>query len=141
MVRVVLDTNVLVSALLFPGGRLGGLRRLWQGEVILPLLSAPTVAELAAVLGYPKFKLDESARDELLADYLPFGEVVKPAKRAPSIPDCRDPFDRMFLQLAVMGRANWLVTRDKDLLALQADVSFKISDPAEFLRTFGAVEI
>jgi putative PIN family toxin of toxin-antitoxin system len=132
--RVVFDTNVLVSALLFPGGRLSALRGLWQSGKILPLMSSQTIAELATVLSYPKFRLASEDRDELLADYVPFGTVVKPWKRVPRLPECRDPFDRMFLELAVVGKARWLVTGDKDLLVLRGQVAFEIGDPASFIE-------
>jgi uncharacterized protein len=132
--RVVFDTNVLVSALLFPRGRLSVLRSLWQSGKILPLLSPTTVAELATVLSYPKFRLSAEDRDELLADYVPFGMVVKPWKRIPHLPECRDPFDRMFLELAAVGKARWLVTGDKDLLVLRGQVPFEIGDPASFIE-------
>jgi predicted nucleic acid-binding protein len=55
--RVVLDTNVVVSALVFGTGRLAEMRIAWQGERLLPLVSKATVEELLRVLAYPKFQL------------------------------------------------------------------------------------
>ena len=67
-------------------------------------------------LTYPRFKLTAEEQRELLADYLPYcTSVVMPAK-PPRTPPCRDPFDVPFLQLAVVGKADYLVTGDKDLL-------------------------
>ena len=57
MIRVVLDTNVLVSALLFEGGRLAWIRQSWQSGRIQPVLAEPTARELLRVLAYPKFQL------------------------------------------------------------------------------------
>lgn len=54
--RVVLDTNVLLSALLFPAGSLSWLRQAWQSEALRPLASRDTTAELIRVLTYPKFR-------------------------------------------------------------------------------------
>ncbi len=87
-----------------------------------PLLCRETVFELIDVLAYPKFKLTAERRDELLQDYLPFGEVVSLPERLPNLPVvCRDFDDELFLHLAVQGRADFLVTGDADLLEL-ADV-------------------
>jgi uncharacterized protein len=129
LLRVVLDTNVVVSALVFSGGRLAPLRKAWQSGRMRPLLAEATVRELAAVLAYPKFRLTADEQMELLADYVPFGEVIKPWKRSPRLPVCRDPFDMIFLELAAAGKAQLLVTGDKDLLVLPGSVSFRIVDP------------
>ena len=55
--RVVLDTNVLLSALLFQAGIVSQLRVEWRSGIIRPLASRQTTAELIRVLGYPKFEL------------------------------------------------------------------------------------
>ena len=115
--RLVLDTNVLLSALLFPGGSLSWLRHAWQSETVRPLASLATTEELIRVLFYPKFRLTRDEREDLLADYLPWCETVD-VSRPPVVPDCRDPFDRPFLELALVGKADALVTGDHDLLAL-----------------------
>lgn len=116
--RVVLDTNVVLSALLFPQGRLARLRIGWQRTTFDPLVSKATTEELMRALTYPKFKLRVEDQQELLADYLPYcTTMVMPAKR-PRTPACRDPFDVPFLQLAIVGKADYLVTGDKDLLSL-----------------------
>ena len=56
--RVVLDTNVVLSALVFRKGTTARLRAAWQGGHCLPLVSAATAQELMRVLSYPKFRLD-----------------------------------------------------------------------------------
>ena len=132
--RWVLDTNVLLSALLFPSGRLTWLRDTWRSGVILPLASRETTTELIRVLCYPKFGLTHREREDLLADYLPHCESVI-VSTAPPVPDCRDPFDRPFLELALAGRADALVTGDKDLLALAASFPIPILTPAAALAT------
>jgi uncharacterized protein len=131
--RVVFDTNTVVSALLFDGGRLAPLRVAWQVGMLRPLLSADTVMELVRVLTYPKFRLSPEDQAELLADYVPFGEVIKPWRRLPGLPACRDPNDRMFLELAAAGRAQWLISGDGDLLSLGEVTDFEIVTPATAL--------
>ena len=116
--RVVLDTNVVLSALVFGGGQAGQLRRAWQAGAFVPLVSAVTVQELVRVLAYPKFALARAEQDELLADFLPYAQTVRIPQPPPPVPDCRDPLDVPFLQLAVAGQAQRLVSGDKDLLAV-----------------------
>ncbi|OQW87154.1 MAG: putative toxin-antitoxin system toxin component, PIN family [Rhodoferax ferrireducens] len=116
--RVVLDTNVVLSALVFGGGLPGRLRRAWQKRALWPLADTATVQELIRVLAYPKFRLSQADQSELLADYLPHTQTVAMPPQLPPVPECRDPYDLMFMRLAVAGRAQVLVSGDKDLLAL-----------------------
>lgn len=132
--RVVLDTNVIVSALVFGSGVTSRVRHLWERGACLPLVSTATAQELVRVLAYPKFKLSADEREELLADYLPHAEVVRIPQPAPAVPACRDPFDLPFLQLAVAGAADMLVTDDRDLLALAARTAFLILTPDALLQ-------
>lgn len=74
--RVVLDTNLVLSALVFPHGHLTNLRQAWQEQRIKPLASSATTAELMRGLGYPKFKVSHAEQEELLADYLPYCELL-----------------------------------------------------------------
>lgn len=129
--RVVLDTNVLLSALLFHAGALAWLRHAWQAKAIRPLASRDTVAELIRVLAYPKFRLTAADREDLIGDYLPWCETVTVPKRL-KVPACRDPFDRPFLELALAAKADALVTGDKDLLALGSVFAVPILTPAAF---------
>jgi putative PIN family toxin of toxin-antitoxin system len=116
--RVVLDTNVVLSALLFGGGPAGRVRTGWQARRFIPLASKATAQELVRVLAYPKFRLSAHDQEELLADWLPWVEVVRMPDRPPPVPPCRDPHDLPFLHLAVVARADALVSGDADLLAL-----------------------
>lgn len=113
-----LDTNVVLSALLFGGGPAARVRVGWQEARFLPLASTQTVRELARVLAYPKFKLSAGEQQDLLADYVPWVQVVRVPEPPPVVPACRDRFDVAFLHLAVAGRAQVLVSGDKDLLVL-----------------------
>lgn len=116
--RVVLDTNVVLSALVFGGGAAGRVRRAWQHGAVLPLASTATVKELVRVLAYPKFRLSQAEQDELLADYLPYTKTVRIPQPPPQVPACRDVLDAPFMHLAVAGRAHVLVSGDQDLLAI-----------------------
>lgn len=135
--RVVLDTNVLVSALLFPRGETVWLREAWQAGRLVPLVGRDTTQELIRVLHYPKFKLTRGARDALLADFLPWVETVHPVESSPDLPVPRDSDDLMFLTLATTAQAEALVTGDADLLALADRIEpLRILTPAAFRDFF-----
>jgi uncharacterized protein len=131
---VVLDTNVVLSALLFGQGRLAPLRAGWRSAAFHPLASKPTVEELIRALTYPKFKLTPEDQRELVADYLPYCATVRLPARLPGTPRCRDLFDVAFLQLAIAGKADYLVTGDKDLLHLGGRIRCPIIAPEAFLK-------
>ncbi len=133
--RVVIDTNLVLSALVFAQGRLSPLRLAWQSAQCQPLLSSVAAAELIRVLAYPKFKLTTADQQELLADYLPYCTTVRMPARPPVTPDCRDKFDLPFLQLAVVGKADYLVTGDQDLLALAGRFVCPIITADQFMIT------
>jgi putative PIN family toxin of toxin-antitoxin system len=116
--RVVLDTNVVLSALLFGRGPAALIRVGWQSGRFVPLASTVTAQELMRVLAYPKFRLSAAEQAELLADFMPWVEVVELPDPPPKVPPCRDPFDLPFLTLSVAGKARALVSGDRDLLTL-----------------------
>ena len=135
--RVVLDTNVVLSALLFAQGRLAPLREAWQRAAFQPLVSSSTAAELMRALTYPKFKLSRDEQQELLADYLPYCTTVRVPAELPETPACRDPADTPFLQLALAGEADYLVTGDQDLLSLAASFPRPIITAEQLLGLLG----
>jgi uncharacterized protein len=141
--RVVLDTNVILSALLFRSGVLTQLRELWQSGKLHPVVSTPVVQELLRVLSYPKFRLTAKDTEELLADYLPYAEVmdVDPhANALAHLPPCRDAYDQMFLEIAQVAQVDYLVTGDADLLVLhdpnKTHLTFSICTPRDLLDHF-----
>ncbi len=129
MTRVVLDTNVVVSALLF-GGVPGKLVSLWRSGRIEPLCSEEIVLEYLRVLAYPKFRLSESEIDYLLKhEILPFFTVVySPAGK---LYISEDPADDKFIWCAVAGKAGAIVSGDDHLLGAR---SLPVLTPAQFLR-------
>lgn len=133
--KVVLDTNVAVSALVFPFGTLNWLRDAWKAGTLVPVLDAACADELIRVLTYPRFQLTERDIAELLGDYLPWTEVVESVSSVESgIPTCRDPADQKFLTLAAAAGADALVTGDAALLELDGRLAFEILSPAELKR-------
>jgi len=137
--RVVLDTNLVLSALVFHNGCLTPLRNLWQTGQIYPLISQATTAELIRALAYPKFKLSVNEQEELLADYLPYCLTIVIPNPPPVTPPCRDNGDVPFLQLALSGKADVLVTGDKDLLVLAEIFNCRILTADAFLAGFDLI--
>jgi len=135
-VRVVLDTNVILSALVFRAGAAGQVRQAWQRGLVLPLASTATVQELVRVLAYAKFRLSKAEQDELLADYLPYAETVRIPQPPPTVPDCRDVLDLPFMHLAMEGKAQVLVSGDRDLLAIVAEFERTSACPIVSLEVF-----
>jgi putative PIN family toxin of toxin-antitoxin system len=140
-VRVVLDTNVVLSALVFRGGAAGLVRQAWQRGLVLPLASTATVQELMRVLAYPKFRLSPVEQDELLADYLPYAETVRIPQPPPTVPNCRDVLDVPFMHLAVTGQAQVLVTGDRDLLAIAAEFESATGCPIVSIDAFCKIHV
>lgn len=132
--RVVLDTNVLVSALLFTG-KLSKIVDLWRQGKVIPLISRETFEELRAVLEYPKFSL---APDEIQSiienEILPFFEVVEIQENVRGV--CRDPGDDKFIACAVSGPADFLVSGEKDLTGLKRYKTVKIIRVSGFLSMY-----
>ena len=96
----------------------------------MPLISRATAAELARVFRYPKFGLSTDDGQELLAEYLPFCEVVEVAERCAAV--CRDGSDQPFLDLAQSGNADLLISGDQDMLALAGRTTFLIEAPEAY---------
>ena len=133
--RVVFDTSVVLSAIVLQSSQLAWLRAHWSGGGCAPLVSRDTVDELIRILGYRKFRLEEQRRNELLADYLPYCEVVEVTRKCSVV--CRDAKDQMFLNLAQSGKADSLVSGDRDLLVLAGRTKFLIETPEEYRRRVG----
>ena len=127
--RLVIDTSVLVPALMFPGG-FSWIRQAWRLEIIIPLISCDTVAELKRVLSYAQFGLAAEQQSLLLDTYLPWTETIA-VPESLSVPNCRDPNDIPFLKLALAWGADALITSDPDLLVLSSEFSVPVITPRE----------
>ena len=135
--RVVLDTNVVLSALLFTHGQLNWLVGHWEAENCVPLISRVAAEELTRILAYPKFRLTADEQLEALASYIPYCEAVEIVMSCPV--RCRDAKDQPFLDLAQSGKADMLITGDEDLLALAGKTAFIIETPEDYrVRVSGA---
>src|ERR1035437_8767382 len=125
--RLVVDTNVVLSALLFPGSIPSRALDKAQGSVVLA--SNLTRQELIEVADRSRFDryVEREIRRRLVAEYLRATVVVDILF---PIRACRDPRDDKFLEVAVHGRADAIVTGDADLLALHPFRGVAILTPA-----------
>jgi putative PIN family toxin of toxin-antitoxin system len=130
--RVVVDTNALVSRLLvadsIPGQAVREARR--RGTL---LVSEPTMKELADVLARSRFDRYVSIEDRkqflrLLARVAEFVPIVNQVR------ECRDPKDDKFLEVALNGRADVILTGDRDLLTLHPWRDIAILSPPDYLQ-------
>ena len=130
--KVVIDTNVLISALLF-GGKPGELIPLWQNRRIEPIVSRDIVDEYIRVLAYPKFELTEKEIQFLLyRQLLPYVEIVETSQGEIIISN--DPSDDKFIQCALSGNAKVIVSGDTHLPSLKAYKDIHILSPSQFLE-------
>lgn len=131
--RIVFDTNVLVSALLFENSTPAQafFAALHKGEI---LISTALINEIHDVLYRPKFDryLTDSQREDFMLALVDEGVLIDVVE---SIDVCRDPKDNMVLELAVGGKADVIVTGDDDLLTLNPFGGIAILDPQTFLTT------
>jgi len=137
--RVVVESNVLVRALIMPYGTVGPvLLRLRHGDYTL-LYAQSLLEELLDVLNQPrirhKYGLTEEDIQTVVSLILLRGEAMTPEQR---ISACRDPKDDKFLEVAVAGKADVIVSGDEDLLALHPFAGIPILPPADFLRMLDA---
>lgn len=133
--RVVLDTNILVSALIFPGGRPESIYRLALDRSIELVTSTTLLAELGRVLeenfGWAGFRVEEA-----VAQIARVGEVVKPSTRLSVI--AVDPADDRVLEAAIDGEAFRIVSGDSHLLQLRDYEGIRIVSATDFLAEVGS---
>jgi len=132
MKSVVIDTNVLVSALLF-GGVPGKLIPLWKERVVQPKASKEIIEEYIRVLAYPKFQLSEEEIKFLLHyEILPYFEIVR-IKEGPVL-IAKDPSDDKFIRCAQAAGARIVISGDQHLLKLSPYRQIQILSPSDFLN-------
>jgi len=131
--KVVLDTNILISALLF-GGKLHAIVQAWKEGKIKLIFCYETLEEFIKVLYYPKFGLSEEEITYLVElETLPFSELIENSVTLSS-DTLKDKDDIKFLECALSAKADYLVSGDKALLELKEYEGIKIISGQEFLE-------
>ena len=132
--KVVLDTNVLLSGLMFPDSVPGRVVAAWRDARFEVVTSVEQLAEIGRVLAYPKIrrtlKWDDQRIEQFIKQLYIRAEVVELGEVSVSVP--RDADDNVILAAFIAGKADMLVTGDADLQSLRA--SYSILTPAEFVR-------
>ncbi len=136
MIRAVIDTNILVSAVIKPSGRVGAvMQRLRRREYML-LISRATLDEFTQVIFRPHLRKKYGLTDRVLRATIRLivlrSELVHPGRR---IAISRDPHDDKFLEVADSGNADVIVSGDEDLLTLIEFEGIPIIPPSRFLAT------
>jgi len=134
MIRAVVDTNILLRAVIKPAGTVGPvITRLRNGDYTL-WYSQSLIDELLGKLALPrirqKYHLSDRDVDDLLALIALRGELVTPTR---TVKVCRDPKDDMFIEVALAGHAEVVVTGDEDLLTLKKFETVRFVASREFL--------
>jgi putative PIN family toxin of toxin-antitoxin system len=132
--RAVIDTGVLVSALIKPGGATGEVLYALRDGRLTMIYSTDTLVEIIDVLGRPPFRAKYHILPEDITALVNLirlrGELVSPQKKMSA---CRDPKDNKFLEAALAGESDCIVSGDADLLALTPFEDIPILRPAEIL--------
>jgi uncharacterized protein len=134
MIRAVLDANVFVSATLSPKGNPAKILNAWRDDKFLLLISRPILEEIGRVLRYPKIKKRHRWSERKIQTFLQDLSrltIVTPGKLSLAI-IADDPSDDRYVECAVEGEADYLVSGDKHLLNLGAHKDFMIVRPREF---------
>ena len=130
--RVVLDTNVFISALLSSSGKpFASLS--WALDNATILTSAELISELSTRLARPKFAkyVSEERRNAFVSEVALLSVQIEVPG---ALKACRDPDDDKLLEIAVLGQADCIVTGDQDLLVLDPFRGVRIMTPASFLE-------
>lgn len=135
--RAVIDTNILIRALIKPTGTVGPIiRRLRDGDYTA-VYSESLLDELLEKLVLPRIREKYHLTDSDVSDFLALlalrGEMVEPERK---IEVCRDPDDDMVIEAALEGKAQYIVTGDQDLLILEKFETVLFVTPRTFLESF-----
>jgi putative PIN family toxin of toxin-antitoxin system len=135
VISAVLDTNVIVSAVLIRGGIEDRVLRAWFAGQYQLVLSVPILEEIQRVLQYPRIRARRWISDEeaaQLIERLAESSVLVEGKQSLRI--CRDPADDKFVVAALEAKADYIVTGDADLLDVGKYQGCEIVTPRRFLQ-------
>jgi len=134
MMRAVIDTGVFVSALIRPQGRTGAVLQALKDKRFTMIYSTDILVEIIDVLGRDKFRSKYHISPDDIAALIDLirlrGELVIPSQK---LTVCRDPKDDIFLEAALEGKAEYIVSGDFDLLDMKSFENIPVLRVAEFL--------
>jgi putative PIN family toxin of toxin-antitoxin system len=127
---VVIDTNVVLSAILFGGKPKQVLEMALSGSIQL-VISESLVIELQGVLQRPKFELSAQLVQTIVSEYASIACWIEPSEHFKVVVD--DPSDNFFIDCAVAAKADYLITGDRHLLNLGTFKTIKIVSVETFI--------
>ena len=140
--KIVLDANQFVSAILKPDSNPGQILEMVRRREMDLLLSHPIISEISRVLSYPKLVtihgMDYNTQTRFLRGLIIAGRIVNPEISVNIVTD--DPTDNKYIECAVAGNADALITGDKHLLVLKAYENVPIITPAQWLQQISGME-
>lgn len=132
--KVVFDTNVVVSRFLSPTGTPARLFDFWEQSVFTLLVSEPILTEYERVLAYKNIvryhRMTPKEIKEIIQEFRQFSISIEVKEQIAVV---RDPADNMFIECAVSGGADFIISGDPDLLDLGEYDGIQILPPAAFL--------
>ena len=134
MIRIVLDTNVLISALLFGGNPQTVLEIAIMGQISL-VLSREILNEFEDVLCGKKFAYPPEIARNIVRELEAVSELVFPTRKIAAVK--ADPYDNLILECAVKAGVDYVVSGDNHLLELRRFEGIPILSPAQFLKVVG----
>lgn len=140
--RIVLDTNVLISSLFKKESTSAQILALWEQQAVELLISSEGLAEIERVLTYPKVRKRLVYSDDEVQDFVSLlnraGTNIRPDPMTPLVE--ADPDDDQFVALALTGRAQYLISGDGHLLDIGRVGDLQIVTPRIFLDRWQAHE-
>jgi len=136
--KLVLDTNIALDLMVFNDPSIQPLRALLSAHAAVLHITAHTLNEFARVLTYPRLQLSASAITEAQHRYATLCRQQDTPAPLPTLPQCADPDDQAFIELAATIPADFLLSKDKAVLHLgrqryRERLGFQICTPAQFL--------
>ncbi|MBI5636979.1 MAG: putative toxin-antitoxin system toxin component, PIN family [Nitrospinae bacterium] len=139
MKQVVIDTNVFISAILNPKGSPAAIFKLEREKKIKILVFHPILQEYRKTLSYPHLQKKHGLSTEQIGKKMlrlvKYGKFINPETKLDIIAD--DPDDNIFLECAVAGEVDYIISGGKHLKDLKNFSGIKILDPAAFLNISG----
>ena len=129
--KVLLDTNILISALGWSGKPKYIFLKCIAGELKL-VTSSEQMDELRQVLGYPKFSFSEEQKEAFISIILEIAAMIEITGKVKVIKD--DPEDDIILETALVGQADYIISGDPHLLKLKEFAKIKIVTAKDFLE-------
>jgi len=131
--KIVSDTNIIISGIFWDGNESEIIKRCVVGE-LTNFVSPDTLIELERVLSYPKFDLTPKEIEDQMKNVLSFSSVVNPKIHVSVVE--KDPSDNIFLDCALAAGADFIISGDEHLLEIREYEGIEILNALTFIKTY-----